>query len=217
MKKFAAILAVAPFALSAQAALATPFSGPYFGAEVSYDSYEVQADSVDVGGYTISADGLSGNGVSGGLYAGYDMAIGTGAFVGVEAAFDYSGASISASGTDGVDTLSASVKARETYSIAGRFGLKFAQSAGAYVKLGYANTRFKTEAFANSTSLFSDSRAKGAFVYGAGLQTAVADNMSLRAEFTISDYGSAGLDDDLGVNGIKVRNAKSSVGLSYHF
>jgi outer membrane immunogenic protein len=218
MNKTIAALAAAPLAFAAQAAFAAPLSGPYFGVEGSHDSYEVKADGTNLGGGTaLSADGLSGNGVSGGIYAGYDLAIMPSAFVGVEAGVDYSGAAISASAVNGGNSLAGSIKARETFSIAGRFGLAVANSTGLYAKLGYANTRFKTSAAQNGTVVFSDSRAKGAFVYGGGIETALNDRFTVRGEFTVSDYGSAGLDALLGTNGIKVSNSKTSVGLSYRF
>lgn len=217
MKKIFALVAVAPLALAAQTALAAPLAGAYIGVEGSHDAFEVKAKDLDFGGYALSADGLSGNGVAGGIYAGYDLPIASSAFVGVEAGFSYSGAAISASLTDGVDTLSAKVKAHETYSISARLGFKPAASTGLYAKLGYANTRFKTTAHDNSTELFADSRAKGAFVYGGGIETSLTSKVSVRAEFTVADYGSAGLDQDLGVNGMKVSNSKTSVGVSYRF
>jgi len=217
MKKILAIVTSAPLVLAAQSALAAPLSGPYVGVEGSHDAYEVKAQNLDFGPYTISADGLSGNGIAGGIYAGYDLPVSSAAFVGVEAGFNYSGAAISASATNGANTLSASVKARETYSISARLGFKPAASTGLYAKLGYANTRFKTTAYANTTELFADSRSKGAFVYGGGIETSLTDKVSVRAEFTVADYGSAGLDQDLGVNGIKVSNSKTSVGVSYRF
>ena len=114
-------------------------------------------------------------------------------------------------------SISGAVKARETYSIAARLGLKAGHSTGIYAKLGYASTRFKAEAFQDGTEVFSGSRSKGAFVYGGGIETSLTDRFSIRGEFTVSDYGSAGLNDDFGVNGIKVSNSKTSVGVSYRF
>jgi outer membrane immunogenic protein len=216
MKKYFAILAATPLAFGAQAAMAAPLAGQYIGVEVSHDAYEVKAKDLNVAGITGSADGLSGNGKAVGIYAGYDLPVAPSAFVGIEAGFNYSGAKISIAGTDGTDTLSASVKARETYSIAARLGLVVGGSTGLYAKAGYANTRFKTSVTLNSSTA-SDSRHHGAFVYGGGIETGLTHNVSVRAEFTVSDYGSAGLDQDFGVTGIKVSNSKTSVGLSYRF
>ena len=218
MNKLFAILAATPLAFGAQAALAAPLAGPYVGVEGSHDSYEVKAKNVDLGGTIVSADGLSGNGVAGGIYAGYDMPVTASTFVGVEAGVNYSGAGISFLATDGgSNSTGASVKARETYSIAARLGMVVGGSTGLYAKVGYANTRFKASLSQNGTEQFADSRSQGAFVYGGGIETGLTHNVSVRAEFTVADYGSAGLDQDLGVNGIKVSNSKTSVGISYRF
>jgi Opacity protein and related surface antigens len=217
MNKLFVALAAAPLALATSPALAAPFAGPYIGVEGSHDSFEVKAKNTDLGGLDLSADGLSGNGVAGSIYAGYDMPIMSSAFVGVEAGFAYSGAAISASATDGSNTFAAKIRARETYSIAARLGATFSASTGVYAKVGYANTRFKTTVSSNGSQLFADSRSAGAFVYGGGIETAINDRVTVRGEFTVADYGSAGLNEDLGVNGIKVSNSKTSVGLSYHF
>jgi len=217
MKNVLGLTAALSCALFAQTAVAAPLSGAYVGVEGSHDSYELKAQGTNLGGTSISFDGLSGNGVSGGVYAGYDLPIMPSAFIGVEAGFDYSGAAISASATSGGNSLAGSVKARETYSVAARLGFKPAASTGVYAKLGYANTRFKTQAFSNGTEVFSDSRSKGAFVYGGGIETALTDRVAIRGEFTVADFGSAGLNAALGVNGIKLSNSKTSVGVSYRF
>jgi len=209
------VFAAASAALAASPAFAAPLSGAYFGVQVGHDAFEVKAKGTDIGGATVSADGLSGNGAVGGVYAGYDVAVGSG-FVGVEAAADYSGAGIAIGATDGASTVAASVKARETFSVAARLGLTVASGTGLYAKLGYADTRFRTSITDGSTVL-ADSRAKGAFVYGGGIETSLTDSLSLRGEFTVADYGSAGLNEEFGTNGIKVSNSRTSVGLAYRF
>ncbi|MGC1271459.1 MAG: outer membrane beta-barrel protein [Croceibacterium sp.] len=216
MKKFVTAAATLAFGMTAQPVFAQAFSGPYVGVEVSRDAYEVQAEDIDFGGSPVSADGLSGNGVAGGLYAGYDMRVGS-AFYGIEANADYSSASVSLSATDGTDTESATVKARESYGISARAGALLNDSTGLYVKVGYRGTRFKTSAALNGATQYSESRTKGAFVYGAGIETAFSNAASLRVEYTIADYNSAGLNDDLGVTGISVIDSKVAAGLSWTF
>lgn len=217
MKKYFALVAATPLAFTAQAALAAPLAGPYVGVQANHDAYEVKAQGVNIGGTTVSADGISGNGKSASIYAGYDLPVAPSAFVGLEAGFDYSGAAISLAATSGGNTVGASIKARETYSIAARLGVAVGGSTGLYAKVGYANTRFKISAEQNGVVQFTDSRHHGAFVYGGGIETGLVQNVSIRAEFTVSDYGSAGLDQDFGVTGVKVSNSKTSVGLTYRF
>ena len=87
------LLAIVAGATSAHA---ETFSDPFIGAQISRDAYEVKAEGTDLGFATLDLDGLSGNGVGGGLYVGYDYALSNTVFFGVEANANFSGASISA-------------------------------------------------------------------------------------------------------------------------
>lgn len=214
MRKFVVIAAA--FALPT-AAHAEAFNGPYVGVELGHDNYELKAKGVDASGLvgTEAAvegnlDGLSGNGAVGGLYAGYDYSFGN-VFVGLEGNVNISGAKISASLTDGVDTLGLRVKAKESYGIAGRFGVKAAENVGIYAKLGWTNTKFKAT-LAAFDEVLSDKETEDSIVYGAGLEAGVAQNMSLRVEYSVADYGKIGLG-----SGVTLNNSNVRAGLSYRF
>lgn len=196
---------------------AEAFSGPFVGVSLSRDAYEVKAEDLDLGGATLSADGISGNGVGGGIYAGYDYLIGGSLFVGVEANANISSASISASYDDGVDEIGAKIKAKESLGVSSRLGFKVAEQTGIYARLGWQTTKFKASASLNGSSLYSDSTWEEAFVYGAGIETGLGANTAIRVEYVNEDYGSAGINSSLGVNGIRVDNSKISAGLSYQF
>lgn len=60
------------------------------------DNFELKGDALPVGGFDVSLDGLSGNGIAGGAFVGYDLSLGSG-FVGIEAGASISGAKMSAS------------------------------------------------------------------------------------------------------------------------
>ena len=98
MKNTTISLVVLGTALSAQPAFAEAFNGPYVGIEGSHDSYEIKANETSALGAQVSFDGLSGNGKAAGIYAGYDVPVSEHLFVGAEANFNYSSASISISG-----------------------------------------------------------------------------------------------------------------------
>jgi len=218
MRKF--IIALFSTAACTTAAHAEPFSGFYVGAQVTRDAYEVKAEDVDLGGTFVNFDGLSGNGVGGGVYVGYDYLVTPDIFIGAEASASLSSASASASLSDGTDSFGAKVKARESFGLSGRLGYKLTDSTGLYARLGWQSTRFKTRVYDTTetpSTLFSDKRTEDAFVYGAGLETSVGDSTSIRVEYVIEDYGSAGLKSDLGVSGIRVDNNKLSLGVSYRF
>lgn len=141
MRKILVLATSAAFAAVPAAAHAEAFSGPYVGVELGQDNYELKAKGVDASeligfeGVEANLDGLSGNGAVGGIYAGYDYALGS-IFVGLEGNLNISGAKLSASFTDGEDTLGFRIKAKESYGVAGRLGVKAAENVGVYAKLG---------------------------------------------------------------------------------
>ena len=162
---------------AATPAMAQTFSGPYVGAQVGLDNYEVQASDVFTTGDKY--DGLSGNGVVGGVYAGYDMPLGDTLFAGVEVNASLSGAKISYD--DSVDSLT--LKAKETFGASARLGAMLNDSTGLYAKAGWANTKFK----ANVNGL-RDSDHDDALVLGGGIETRVGSNASIRLEYNYADY-----------------------------
>ncbi len=174
MRKF--VLALAASAAFATPAMAEPFSGPYVGAEVGLDNYEGQGDDLIADGD--SFDGISGNGVVGGVFAGYDFAIG-GGFVGIEGKASLSDAE--ASYDDGVDSLS--IRAKESFGATVRGGFMVNDNTGLYARVGWVNTKFKVAIDDVSASDNDDG-----LVLGAGLETRVGGNASLRLEYVRSDY-----------------------------
>ena len=174
MRKF--VLAVAASAAFATPAMAEPFSGPYVGAEFGLDNYEVQAEDIIEAGDEV--DGLSGNGVVGGVFAGYDFAMGN-AFVGIEGKASLSDAE--ASYDDTIDTLN--IRAKESFGASVRGGVMVNNNTGLYARVGWANTTFKVAINGVAASDNDDG-----LVLGAGLQTRIGSAASLRVEYVRSDY-----------------------------
>lgn len=192
------------------------WSGLYFGVEAGVDNYELSAEG-DLGdvdpalaGIDASFDGLSGNGIAGSLYAGYQMNYG-GGFIALEGFAGLSDASMGISATDSVDTVSLTAEAKESYGVAGRLGAKVSRSSAVYVRGGWINTKFKTT-LNDGIDTYSVSETEDGFQYGAGMETMVGRKMSLRAEYVISDYGSAGLGQ-----GISLDNGSFRAGLSVRY
>lgn len=175
--KFAVIASASFLALAATPAMAEPFSGPYVGVEAGLDSYEVQADDVFAAGDHY--DGLSGNGVVGAVFAGYDLPLGTSAFVGVEGKAALSAAEITVD--TGEDAFT--VGAKETFGATARLGAMLNDSTGIYGRAGWESTRFKAELNGEG-----DSDRDDALVLGAGLETRFGDATSFRVEYTYADY-----------------------------
>lgn len=195
---------------------AETFSGPFIGAQISRDAYEVKAEGTDLGIAALDLDGLSGNGIGGGLYVGYDYALSNSVFFGVEANANYSGASISASLDDGTNSVSGKIQARESFGLSGRLGAMIADNTALYARGGWQSTKFKASAF-DGVDSYGTKTMQDALVYGAGLETRIGAQTSIRVEYLIEDYGSAGLNKDLGANGIRVDNNKLSLGISWRY
>jgi outer membrane immunogenic protein len=106
------------------------------------------------------------------------------------------------------------VKAKESFGLSGRLGGMVTDNTGLYARLGWQSTKFKAR---SEEYGLAGSTTQDAFVYGAGLETRLSPAASLRIEYLIEDYGSAGLNSDLGVGGIRVDNNKLSAGVSYRF
>lgn len=214
MKKFATVaLAVVAGATSAHA---ETFSGPYVGAQISRDSYEIKAEGTDLGFAALDLDGLSANGIGGGLYVGYDYALSNTVFFGVEANANYSGASLSAELTDGTDSINGKVRARESFGLSGRLGAMLSDSTAVYAKGGWQSTKFKLNAF-DGVDSYKAKDTQDALVYGAGLEARISAQTSIRVEYLIEDYGSAGLNSGFDTNGIRVDNNKLSLGISMRY
>lgn len=216
MKKYLLVAAAAAlFPISAQAQEARSY-GLYFGAEAGVDNYELSAD-VDLGdfdsdfdGVTAEFDGLSANGVAGGIFAGYQAPLG-GSFFAVEAFGRLSDATMKASFSDGTDTGFLKAEAKESYGAAARFGVDVGARSAVYARVGWINTKFKVTA-SDGTDTFSESETEDGIQYGGGIETAIGPRTSLRAEYVVSDYGQAGLGD-----GVSLDNGAFSAGLTFRY
>lgn len=200
--------------LVAPAAHAEGFQGLYAGVEGGFDNYEVKVDDIDISyltGFesTGSFDGLSGNGAMGGVFAGYHLGGGS-TFAAIEGFAQFSDASISISATDGVDTIGLSVRAKESFGAAARLGVKVNNATGVYARVGWLSTNFESK-LNDGTTVYKDSDYEDAIQYGAGLETMVSNNMSLRAEYLMADYGNQGID------GLSIDNNNFKAGLAFRF
>jgi len=213
MKKYVTSLAIAAAAF-ATPALAQDFQGFYAGIEGGFDNYEVKVDDIDltdVIGFdaTGSFDGLSGNGVMGGVFAGYHVTMDT-TFIAVEGFAQLSDASVGISATDGVDEIDANIKAKESFGAAARFGVKVNNATGIYARVGWLSTNFKAT-IDDGVDAYSDSESEDAIQYGVGLETMIAESVSLRAEYLRASYG------DQGVDGLSIDNNNFKAGLAFRF
>jgi outer membrane immunogenic protein len=195
---------------------ADAFSGFYAGIEGGVDNYELGADidlgdlDPDLAGASVVLDGLSGDGIAGGAFAGYQVGFGS-AFAALEGFARLTSASMELSGTDGVDDFLLKAEAKESYGVAARLGVKVARSTGVYGRLGWVSTKFKTT-LDDTFDVYTARETEDAIQYGAGVETMVGPQISLRVEYVLADYGEAGLGD-----GVSLDSGSFSAGLGFRF
>ncbi|WP_235536463.1 MULTISPECIES: outer membrane protein [unclassified Sphingomonas] len=151
-------------AAAAAAIVATPaFAADFAG---PYVGAGITLDNVQGSG---ALEGLGFSGVGATAFGGYNLPLGGSTFAGVEANVDLNTAD------------AAGIEAKWGWGVGARFGYKLNEGTALYARAGYA--RSKIAAFG-----FSD--WGDGVRYGAGIETGVTDRVSLRAEFTQTNYES---------------------------
>lgn len=170
-------------------------SGPYFGVGVTHDNVATGGD----------LEGAGINGIGGTVFAGYDLALSANTFFGVEANFDL--ASAKAGSAD--DRL----EIDHAFGATARLGYNLNDNTALYGRIGYQRGRGTeiVDAERFSTSL-------DGLRLGAGLETAVTDRISLRAEYNHTHYSfSDELEADLAPAKAGLNNNQFSIAVSYGF
>lgn len=182
--------------------------GFYLGIGVGYDSYRVHSDTdlvvsdltTGIVGYSQDTDtNLSATGWMGGIFAGYGRYFDW-FYLGLELNANASNADSSTSYVDSIgNSASLKLKARSSYGVGLLPGIKLNDSSLLYVRLAYLRTNFKANASVTTDSDIdgdfttvsgSSSEWRNGFQYGVGIETAVAEDVSLRGEYTHTSYNS---------------------------
>jgi len=157
-------LKIIEIAAAAAAVIATPALAADFAGP--YVGAGITLDNIQGSG-ALDGLGFSGAGATG--FAGYNIGLGGSGFAGVEANIDLNTADI------------AGVEAKWGWGVGARLGYKLNDSTALYARAGYAR---------NKIEVLGSSGWGDGVRYGAGLETGVTDHMSLRAEFTQTNYES---------------------------
>jgi outer membrane immunogenic protein len=155
------ILNIAAFAA---AVLSTPALAADFAGP--YVGAGVTLDNVQGSG---ALEGIGFSGVGGTAFAGYNLALGESTFAGVEANIDLNTAD------------AGGVEAKWGWGVGARFGYRLNDSTALYGRAGYARGKL---------SIGGASGWGDGIRYGGGIETAVSDRVSVRAEFTQTNYES---------------------------
>jgi len=132
-RKLAVSLALA-LGMSAAGAsyAATPFTGPYVGAQLGYSVYDLKLTETDLTG-TSTFEGLSGSGAEGGVYGGWGMKLAPNYYGGIEAEYNWSGAEH----TTTVPGATLKIEDKDNYGISGRLGWLPSSNVMLYGRLGW--------------------------------------------------------------------------------
>jgi len=221
--------------------------GFYIGAGVGYDAFKIHRSTtvtetalavvpaVVIGTQSAHAD-LGATGWMGGVFAGYGH-YWDWMYLGLEINANDSSAKSSTAFNDTLTGTSGSVsaKARGSYGVGLLPGLKLNDSTLLYVRLAYLRADFKTSYSATDpdvapgapvTTTGSSSEWRNGFQYGVGLETYVAEQVSLRGEFDHVRFNSKSINASVTVpaiitvassTSIKPSNNEFMLSLLYHF
>jgi outer membrane immunogenic protein len=176
----AAMLAL-PVAAQAQDADESPFSGAHVGVEVTRDGNKVRQDGSPA---TVNSAERNGYGFRGHL--GYDLSLGNVVVVGVEAGIGKGGRTVSKpsllpGGTYKVDP-------GLTYDATARLGFTPTSNVMIYGRGGYRWLKTDQSIAGQATGNRNFKLTEKGFTYGGGLEVAVTNGLSLRAEFDRTEY-----------------------------
>ncbi len=194
------IAAIAMLGAAAAPAHAATFDGPYLGVTAGWERSEIagRIDTQPINGET-SRDAL----VLGG-YAGYNLKVTDRIVIGAEAGF-------SASVDDQTRAASAgkslTIDPRYSFDLSARAGYLVTDKALVYVRGGYANASVRTT-LDGLTGPVTASRNLDGWQVGGGLEYAITEHISARAEYRFSNLGSRGGQYD---------RHQTLVGVSYNF
>ncbi len=194
------IAAIAMLGAAAAPAHADTFDGPYVGVTAGWERSEI-ADRIDAQPITgeASRDAL----VLGG-YAGYNLKATDRIVIGAEAGFS---AAVDDQNRAASAGKSLTLDPRYSFDLSARAGYLVTDKALVYVRGGYANTRVRTTLDGLTGPVTASDNLDG-WQAGGGLEYAISDRITARAEYRYSDLGS---------NGGQYDRHQTLVGVSYNF
>lgn len=211
--------------------------GFYVGIQPSYTTVNnveklTSFDTVFSASTTYYNSKLGTNGWSGGIYLGDGRYFQNFYYLGAEIFGNLSSNFATSSNTipsssDTIDTTNGQLTVGNNYGISIIPGISVNEHSLLYVRLGYKWTNFKYQATVATTdpvvSSVSTTKTMGGFNSGVGIETLIAGNWSVRAEYTYTNYGSENIgfaNNNETTNPYNVNISPSdnqfSLGVTYH-
>lgn len=172
------------------------WTGFYIGAGGGYSTFINENTSFDFGAPPIQVQptqDTGGDGWFGTVVVGYDVKIAPAVVVGLFADYDWTGAEGDWRTRAAGANVSGSYSQDSAWAVGGRIGWLSNPGTLLYVTGGYTEAKFDQVNFAdflgiNSDRFIRETSFDGWFV-GAGLETQLVNNLSLRLEYRYSDFG----------------------------
>ncbi len=183
-------------ALVSVPAQADTFEGPYVGVSAGYDRAEISDATIDA---DVSKDALSLGG-----YAGYNYKITDRIVIGAEAGINASVDNTIAARSDGA---ALTIDPLYDFDLSARFGYLATDKALFYVRGGYTNDRVRTT-LSTANGLVRETDNLDGWQVGGGVEYALTNRISARAEYRYSD---------LGQDGGQFDRHQGLIGISYNF
>jgi outer membrane immunogenic protein len=165
------------------------FAGPYVGVQGGYSWGDADAKSYWADGSPAFAiNGFDVDGLTGGVFAGYNAMVGSGIIIGVEGEVNLSSAN------DRIYVPSPGYGAKVEQDWDASVRVKAGVDAGGvmpYVTGGIAFGRVKTYGWTDWGYQDRNSDTLTGWTIGAGVETAISGNIHARLQYRYTDYGSA--------------------------
>lgn len=172
------------------------WSGLYLGAGVGYSTFINDHTSFEFGAPStpVSApQDTGGQGWLGTVIVGYDHQIGTRLVIGAFVDFDWTGAEGNWRDRAAGANVAGEYAQESAWAVGGRIGWLSSPTTLLYVTGGYTEAKFDQVNLVDFAGINSDRIIRGTsfdgWFIGAGLETQLINNLSLRLEYRYSDFG----------------------------
>ena len=182
LSSVAAVALAAGFATSASAA---PFDGPYVGVQGGWSQNDLGTPTTPLGDLDVDRKQDS---VSGGAFLGYDHRVGERFVLGAEAGIQ-AGADDEVVRTSGGSRIT--VDPKRSLDLTARAGYLVSDDTLLYARGGYTNAKVRTSV-SDAAGFRTASQNRDGWLVGGGLEHALSDDVSARAEYRYSDFGDGG-------------------------
>lgn len=181
MRLYHKVMATVLFAtVSAPAAFAQSFDGPYVGVQAGWDLSDVRNPSTELGTLALDDDRQSFNG---GVFAGFDRQVAPRLVLGFEAGADVGTADTLKTATSGGQAI---IDPEWSLDLTGRAGYLVDPTTLAYLRGGYTNARIETTS-ASPTGRLTEEENRDGWLVGAGIERQLMQQTSARLEYRYSD------------------------------